>query len=355
MVRPSFKRAPGPPDLSCADDAALVLLFVEAKEEPAFAELVRRHGPMVLQVCRRALSSRQDAEDAFQLTFLVLAKKAPQLHQPQLVGNWLYGVAVNVSRRARAAASRRRAAEAQMLRSSVAARDSELHSDSSHVRHLIDLEVQRLPAKYRAAIVACYVEGRTNRDAARILGWPLGTLVTRLNRAKSSLRTRVANRLKKENDTALKAALDRRAAPMAIPFALLVSTLKMAKKVYSPPPIPMPTARINSLPVSTSAQARVVASKLQISGVSAFSIALTVLGTCLALGAAIHHNAPVPPHSEDRAESEAARPQSPPQRSTPRSPAVGPAANARTIAAALTEANRDALVKSAPPPRANVR
>jgi len=162
-------------------------------------------------------------------------------------------------------------------------------------------------------------------------------------------------RLKKENAAALTAALNRRTAPATIPLALLVATLKTAKKVYSPPPsIPSPVARINAPRPSTTAQAHATSGKLHIPGVSAFSIALMVLATCLALGAAIHYAGPTPPHDDVGTVSAAPRPQTPPQIAAPNSPTVGPAADARTIAAALTEANRDALAKSAPRPRANV-
>src|SRR5438445_7445442 len=102
-----------PPD-AAASDRALLQRFATARDQGAFAELVRRHGPLVLTVCRRVAGHPQDAEDAFQAVFLVLARKAVALAQPERLGNWLYGVAVRVSRVARRTAARRRAREVQV-------------------------------------------------------------------------------------------------------------------------------------------------------------------------------------------------------------------------------------------------
>src|SRR5262245_64480279 len=102
------------PDLGSLSDGQLLERFVAHQDEAAFEALVRRFGPMVLGVCRRVLRDRHDAEDAFQATFLVLLRKARSLARPELVGNWLYGVACYTAQNARASRARRRAAERQV-------------------------------------------------------------------------------------------------------------------------------------------------------------------------------------------------------------------------------------------------
>jgi RNA polymerase sigma-70 factor (ECF subfamily) len=341
---------PRPGHLSCAPDADLVRAFAENAHEPAFTELVRRHGPMVLRICRRTLENRDDAQDAFQLTFLVLAKKAPRLRQPELVGNWLYGVALNVSRRARLATRRRRAAEFHMLQSSAANKNTKQPPPTSHLEEFIDQEIQRLPAKYRAAVVACYVQGQTNRDAARALGWPLGTLVTRLNRAKSALRTRVSARLSRENDTALTRALRRRAAPAAVPLALLSSTLKAARKLATPG-IPHPLAAphpLTAAPNATSTRFSLgkiqLGGKLQVVGVSAFGLAISAVLMAIAFGAR-HSSATPPPHPIDPPHAGVTPVHAPPPEAHPATAreVTNASAEARSLAAAVTQINRNAL------------
>ena len=151
----------------------------------AFDVLVARHGPMVLGVCRRILHDAHAAEDAFQVTFLVLARRAAAIRQRESLGPWLHGVARRAAMRARAAASlrRKREARAAILRDTA---ECELdHDDSGAVLHA---EIERLPEKYRAPIVLCYIQGRTIGEASRELGWPIGTVGGRLARARDRLR-----------------------------------------------------------------------------------------------------------------------------------------------------------------------
>jgi RNA polymerase sigma factor (sigma-70 family) len=174
-------------------DSQLLDLFVNWQEEAAFAALVRRHGPMVLSVCRRVLRHAQDAEDAFQATFLVLAKKAHQLQRPSLLANWLYGVAYRTALHARQRAAVRSAHE----REAASMSDPESNPDQNalELRRLLDEELNRLPEKYRAPLVLCYLEGKTNEEAARLLGWPSGSMSHRLARGRELLRERLASRL----------------------------------------------------------------------------------------------------------------------------------------------------------------
>jgi RNA polymerase sigma factor (sigma-70 family) len=172
-----------------ATDGELVRQFVARRDEAAFAALVRRHGPMVLGVCRRTLGDRHDAEDAFQATFLVLARKAAAVRPPGRVGNWLYGVACRTARKARAAAVARRA------RARAGARPEAVPPDGrAEWREVLDRELGRLPDRYRAPIVLCDLEGRSYQEAARQLGWPAGTLSGRLSRGRALLARRLLRR-----------------------------------------------------------------------------------------------------------------------------------------------------------------
>ena len=167
------------------DDAALLARHLGG-DPAAFAALVRRHGPMVLGVCRRVLPVEADAEDAFQATFLLLARNAKQVRQPARVGNWLYGVARNVARRARAAEARRRRWERA---AAVPAAGFDRPTES-----VVDDELHRLPDRYRLPIVCCGLDGMTMKEAAAALGWPAGTVATRLNRGRALLADRLARR-----------------------------------------------------------------------------------------------------------------------------------------------------------------
>jgi RNA polymerase sigma-70 factor (ECF subfamily) len=171
-------------------DGDLLELFRARRDEPAFAELVRRHGPMVLGVCRRVLRNAHDAEDAFQATFLVLVRRAASVRPRDRVGSWLYGVAYRTALEARRAAARRRAREAHALRHPVV--DEPLLP--SDLWPLLEQELRRLPDKYRAPLLLCDLEGRTRKEASAQLGWAEGTVSSRLARARSLLARRLLRR-----------------------------------------------------------------------------------------------------------------------------------------------------------------
>ncbi len=174
-----------------ATDAELLARFVAGRDEAAFASLVRQHGPMVLGVCRRVLRDVHDAEDAFQATFLVLARKAGSICKPQRLANWLYGVAYRTALRAKCATAKRQARERQVVSMPSAAREESTLDD---LKLLLDEELSRLPEKYRLPIVLCSLEGKTNEEAARLLGCPRETVATRLARARERLRIRLTRR-----------------------------------------------------------------------------------------------------------------------------------------------------------------
>jgi RNA polymerase sigma factor (sigma-70 family) len=208
-------------------DGQLLECFLTQRDEAAFAALVRRHGPMVLGVCRRVLRNPHDAEDAFQAAFLVLVRKAASITQRELLGNWLYGVAYRTALDARAAAARRRAREKQVneMPEPEAADAADVWRE---LRPLLDQELNRLPDKYRVPVVLCDLEGRTRKDVARQLGIPEGTLSGRLTTARRLLAERLTRRGLALSGAALATALSQGAAPACVPLPLMAATVQTA-------------------------------------------------------------------------------------------------------------------------------
>jgi RNA polymerase sigma factor (sigma-70 family) len=173
-------------------DAELLRRFVAERDEAAFAGLVERHGPLVWAVCRRSLRRPEDAEDAFQATFLVLARKAASIREAGKVSSWLYGVAYRTAMRTKQTAAKQRRQE---RRAPARAPDQPVTEAALHeLQALLDEEVQRLPAKYRCPFVLCCLEGRSRAEAARELGWKEGTVAGRVAEARERLRLRLARR-----------------------------------------------------------------------------------------------------------------------------------------------------------------
>ncbi len=203
-------------------DAQLLARFVRQGDEAAFEVLVHRHGPMVWGVCRRLLTRTEDAEDAFQAAFVVLLRRAGSIRDGSLLGNWLYGVAYRVAVRARARAARRAAREQQGMRTEPAATATETATDWQQLLHE---EVFRLPEKYRRPVVMCYLNGKTNEEAAAALGWPVGTVKGRLSQARALLRVRLGRRGVGLAGAALTGALSAARLDAAVPPTLMQSTL----------------------------------------------------------------------------------------------------------------------------------
>jgi RNA polymerase sigma factor (sigma-70 family) len=170
-------------------DGQLLARFVAARDECAFAALVHRHGPMVLGVCRRLLQHEQDAEDAFQATFLVLARRARSVVKRESVGSWLYGVAYRIALQAKVVRARRRAREKQVAEMP---HPEVRPAEPQDWLPILDRELARLPEKYRAALVLCDLEGLPRKEAASQLGVPEGTLSSRLATARQLLAKRLA-------------------------------------------------------------------------------------------------------------------------------------------------------------------
>jgi RNA polymerase sigma factor (sigma-70 family) len=206
-------------------DGELLECFVSQRDEAAFEVLLRRHGAMVLGVCRRILRNEADAEDAFQATFLVLVRKAGSIRPRGMVGNWLYGVAHSTALKARAMktkqASRERAAAARP-------RPDDAAQTLEQLTALLDRELKALPDKYRAVIVLCDLEGRSIKEAARQLGCPQGTIGTRLVRGRSLLSRRLTRRGVALPAGVLATAIAQQVASAGVPPLLMHTTAKAA-------------------------------------------------------------------------------------------------------------------------------
>jgi RNA polymerase sigma factor (sigma-70 family) len=223
-------------------DGQLLSCFIESRDEAAFEALVKRHGAMVLGVCRRVLGNHHDAEDAFQATFLVLARRAGCLRARELVGNWLYGTAYRTALEARATLARRRTKERQVAEMP----QPEVEPDTvwRELRPFLDQELSRLPEKYRMAIVLCDLEGHSRKEVARHLKVPEGTLSSRLATARRLLASRLARYGLAVSGATLVSALASGAASACVSPSLLKATAVASVALFTGGMLP---ARVLSL------------------------------------------------------------------------------------------------------------
>jgi RNA polymerase sigma factor (sigma-70 family) len=223
-------------------DRELLARFVGERDQSSFAELVRRHGPVVLGVCRRVTGHPQDAEDAFQAVFLILARKAGAIGNPDLLGNWLYGVAVRVARKARRSAARRRAREVAVSPfPDTPARPVPAFSELGPV---LDEELAALPAWYRDAILLCDLRGVSREEAAVLLGVPEGTLSSRLANGRKKLAARLTKRGIALSVAALPALISSAQAGVAVPNELLTRTCGLVADWSASGAVPGPLAKL---------------------------------------------------------------------------------------------------------------
>ncbi|HEX4607171.1 MAG TPA: sigma-70 family RNA polymerase sigma factor [Urbifossiella sp.] len=209
-------------------DGRLLDLFIDHRDDIAFAALVRQHGPMVWSVCRRLLD-RQDAEDAFQATFLVLVRKAATVLPREQVGNWLYGAARQTALQARRITARRRGRERQVAEMPEPATSED--AVWRDLRPLLDRELSRLPDRYRTVIVLCDLEGNTRKEAARQLGVPEGSVSGWLARGRAMLAKRLARQGVALSAGALATVLGRAAAgppPSVVGFTIKAASVSAA-------------------------------------------------------------------------------------------------------------------------------
>jgi RNA polymerase sigma factor (sigma-70 family) len=207
-------------------DRRLLRRFVASGDGAAFADLVQRHGPLVLSLCRRLLQDAHDAEDAFQATFLVLAQQAAAIRRPDSLASWLYGVAYRLAGKMRAQAARRRQLERRIADRPAANLAAEL--TWRELCAALDEELARLPDHLRTPLLLCYTEGKTQDEAARQLGWPRGTFKRRLERARELVRGRLCRRGLALSAVLTAALLADPAAGAAVPAALVERTVRAA-------------------------------------------------------------------------------------------------------------------------------
>jgi RNA polymerase sigma factor (sigma-70 family) len=226
-----LRRRAAPAGGAEAPDCELLGRYLAGRDEAAFAALLRRHGPMVLGVCRRVLAHGPDAEDAFQAAFLLLARNAAAVRRRDALGGWLYTAAYRTALKVRAERNRRHDQEAR-----AGARRPGGGADELTVRELraaLDEELDRLPERLRSVVVLCHVEGLTQAEAARRIGLSKSTLRRRLDRGLALLRARLTGRGLAPPAGLLAAALLHRAADAAPPAALAGTVLTAAQRIQA--------------------------------------------------------------------------------------------------------------------------
>jgi RNA polymerase sigma factor (sigma-70 family) len=205
-------------------DRHLLRRFAAEGEEASFAALVLRHGPLVLSVCRRLLGDAHEAEDAFQATFLLLARQAGAIRKPDSLASWLYGVAYRLAGKMRTQSARRRRLERTAPCQTPADPGAEV--TWRELRAVLDEELSRLPDHYRVTFQLCFEEGNTQDEAARRLGWPRGTLKRRLERTRDLLRSRLLRRGITLSAALVALGVGPSTASASVPAPLLDSTLR---------------------------------------------------------------------------------------------------------------------------------
>lgn len=256
-------------------DDRLLERFVAHRDESAFAALVDRHGPMVLGVCRRVLRDEHDVEDAFQATFLILARNARTIRRNDRVGPWLHGVARRVAVRAKVNATRRLARErtgidAEPSRDAPSSRNAE----RIELRAILDEELSGLPERLRAPLVLCYLEGLTHDQAASRLSQPVGTIRSRLSRGRERLRDRLARRGVRADDAALGSVV----AIESVSPALLESTIHSALEFAASQSGASALASAGAVALAQGVLKTMMISKLSLTTACALGLVLTAGG-----------------------------------------------------------------------------
>ncbi len=215
--------------ISGVPDAQLLQRFTVAQDEAAFELLVWRHGRMVFNTCRRVLRDSHAAEDAFQASFLVLARRAASISRRDSLAGWLHRVAYRIALAVKTrAAGRPGPGSGGTIESLPGGSDPATEAGWREIRWLIDDEVNRLPAKYRLPFVLCYLQGLTNAEAARELGCPVGTVESRLVWARQRLRLRLGRRGVVVSGGVLAVLLFQNVSSAAVPVPLVLGTAKAA-------------------------------------------------------------------------------------------------------------------------------
>jgi RNA polymerase sigma factor (sigma-70 family) len=282
MNQPRCSLAPPASIDADATDGELLSSFVEHRDEAAFESLVGRHGPMVWSVCRRVLRNDHDAQDAFQATFLVLVRKAASIKPRGMIANWLYGVARRAAMKTGAMSMKRSAREKQLESVAIAkAPDKDLWSDLLAV---LDQELYRLPDKYRVPIVLCDLEGKSQKEAARQLGWPQGTVSGRLSRGRAILARRLSRCGLTVGAAALVDVLSQHAALSAVPTLLVSSTVKVTSLAALGPTAATGAISTKVIAITEGVLKAMLLTKLKIATMSLLGLVLLGAGAGL-----LHH------------------------------------------------------------------
>jgi RNA polymerase sigma factor (sigma-70 family) len=256
-------------------DRQLLERFTTAHEQEAFATLIRHHGPLVLSVCRRVLGNWHDAEDAFQATFLILARKADSIHKQQSLGCWLYQVAYHAALKAKTQAVHRQQRERQA--GSRPTTDPLAEVTGRELLSVLDEELQGLPEQYRTPLVLCYLQGKTCDEAARESGWSYRTFQRRLDQARQRLRGRLARRGLTLPGALLATGVTQCTATAAVPARLATATLEtaLATTWSATASVPVTSAAVT---LAEAVCRALFTSKLKLAGVCVFLVGLLALG-----------------------------------------------------------------------------
>ena len=287
-------------------DGDLIAAFSARNDQAAFAELVERYSPLVLGVCRRVLRQEQDAEDAFQATFLVLARNAGAIRKRESLGSWLYGVAYRVAMRARQQTVRRRAREAQTTM--VPPGDPAWKAAWQEVQAVLDEEIQALPEKSRAAFVLCCLEGLPQAEVARRLGVKEGTVWSRLSQARKLLQKRLAQRGVALSAVLAATALAAGRAP-AVPARLAAAAVQAATLFARAGTVPAGTVAANVLGLAKGVQKTMFPTTIKTTAL----LLLTAGALALGLGAALRAGPADPPRADPQPPAAPKAPPAPPR------------------------------------------
>jgi RNA polymerase sigma factor (sigma-70 family) len=282
-------------------DRQLLDDFASRRDESAFAALLSRHGAMVLRVCRRVLGHEQDAEDAFQATFLVLARNTASIRKHEALANWLYGVAYRTATELKRKAARRRNHEARLRDRIPPSGPSPTWDD---VQAVLDEEIQRLPESFRAAFVPCVIDGQTVPAAAAALGVKECTLAWRLARARQQLRRRLARRGIQLSAVLAALAVASGAGEAAVPAALAGATIGFGLSVAAGGPAA-------AIPSHVAALAAGVTRAMFVTKAKIATAVLIAAGLLLAAGGALAYQALAAPQDPPPAAAGPAQPPAP--------------------------------------------
>jgi RNA polymerase sigma factor (sigma-70 family) len=268
-------------------DHQLLEHFVRENDQLAFEALVKRHGPLVQRVCMRVLHDHQAAEDAFQATFLVLARKAASIAKRELLANWLYGVAYRTALRARSRARRwLNTGQAEPVGASSAFSEASIRE----LCKILDEEINSLPSRFRGPFLLCYLEGRTRDQAAKQIGCSLRTLERRLEQVRAILRARLTRRGATLSAALVAALLPEQAALAALPGLLASSTANAAALFAAGKAVPGKTIPAEVVTLAEGVLQGMALGKVKLLAVAVLFLSIGTIGTGLLAYAQPHEN-----------------------------------------------------------------